>query len=94
MSRSHQPFSASFEIPNTAAKTKQNKTMKHVLLSFSELQIDKSSVPIMTDRQLEELRVKAMGDRLRIRVFCERKSQTAAEQKKRQDAIKNLKSML
>lgn len=48
----------------------------------------------MTDRQLEELGVKAMGDRLRIRAFCERKSQTAAEQKKRQDAVEKLKSML
>ena len=67
--------------------------MKHVLCSFSELQIDKSPVLIMTDRQLEELGVKAMGDRLRIQAFCERKSQTAAEQKKRQDAIEKLKSM-
>lgn len=48
----------------------------------------------MTESQLEELGVKAMGDRLRIRAFCERKSQAAAEQKKRQDAVEKLKSML
>ena len=48
----------------------------------------------MTDRQLEELGVKAIGDRLRIPAFCERKSQTATKQKKRQDAVEKLRSML
>ena len=48
----------------------------------------------MTESQLEELGVKAMGNRLHIRAFCERKSQAAAEQKKRQDAVEKLKSML
>ncbi|CAH3181681.1 unnamed protein product [Porites lobata] len=49
---------------------------------------------MMSDKQLEELGVKAMGDRLRIRAFCERKSKTTVEQKKRQDAVDKLKSML
>ena len=56
------------------------KLSNSLVLNF--LQIDKSSVLLMTDRQLEQLGVKAMGDRLRIGAFCERKSQTATEQKK------------
>ena len=48
----------------------------------------------MSDKQLEELGITAMGDRLRIHAFCERSKHTVREQKSRQDTIEKMKSLL
>ena len=48
----------------------------------------------MSDNQLEEIGITTMGDRLRIRAFCQRKANKAGEQKKRQEVIEKMTALL